>query len=114
MTSSSHAFGNDAIIRVSVMVLETLTGARPFAGATPEHVLTALLRSEYHLPGASAEMRALDAIVQRCRAKDPRDRYVSASELAAELGPGLARYEGRRTHQGVAGPDGSMVITGDA
>ena len=74
---------------------------------------TALLRSEYHLPGTSAEMRALDAIVQRCLAKDPRDRYGSASELASELVPALARCEGISAPQPIAGADGSMVITRD-
>ncbi|HEY6894189.1 MAG TPA: hypothetical protein VI258_08480, partial [Rhodanobacteraceae bacterium] len=54
---------------------------------------TALLRNDYHLPGASPEWRMLDAIVQRCIAKDPRDRYASASELARELVPALARCE---------------------
>jgi len=39
-------------------------------------------------------MRTLDAIVQRCVAKDPRDRYASASELGRELVPALARCEG--------------------
>jgi serine/threonine protein kinase len=45
---------------------------------------------EYHLPGASPEIRRLDAIVQRCIAKDPRDRYGSAAEIAIDLVPALA------------------------
>ena len=51
----------------------------------------ALVQSDYHLPGDSAEIRALDAVVQRCLAKDPRDRYASAAELATDLAPALAR-----------------------
>ena len=61
-------------------------------------VLTALLRSEYHLPGQSPEMRMLDAIVQRCLAKDARGRYASASELASNLVPALARCEDIQRH----------------
>src|SRR5262249_11556167 len=81
---------------IGVMVVETVTGTRPFAGQTPEQVLTALLRSEYHLPGASPEIRALDAIVRQCLAKDPRDRYGSAAELPRALVPPLAPC--RRRH----------------
>ena len=82
------------IFAIGVMVVETLVGARPFGGQTPQEILTALLQSEYHLPGASAEIRALDAIVQRCLAKDARDRYGSAAELATDLVPTLARCGG--------------------
>jgi len=96
------------------MVVEKITGVRPFTGHSAEQVLTALLRSEYHLPAATAELRTLDGIVQRCLAKDPRDRFGSASELARELVPALARCEAmgagaaREVAQPVA-PDGSAV-----
>ena len=74
------------IFAVGVMVVETLTGTRPFGGATQQKVLLALLQGEYHLPGDSAETRRLDPIVQRCLAKDPRDRYGTSAELAKDLG----------------------------
>jgi tRNA A-37 threonylcarbamoyl transferase component Bud32 len=89
------------LFAIGVMVVETLTGARPFGGHTPEALLTALLRSEYHLPGTSAEVRALDAVVQRCVAKDARDRYGSAAELAKDLVPTLARCGGFDAHRGL-------------
>ena len=81
------------IFAIGVMTVETLVGERPFGGQTTHEVLTALLNSEYHFPGESIEIRALDAVVQRCLAKDPRDRYGSASEAAKELVPALARCE---------------------
>ena len=86
------------IFAIGVMVVETFVGERPFVGQTPEEILRALLHSEYHLPGESIEIRALDSVVQRCLAKDPRDRYGSASEVASALVPTLARcagFEGR-------------------
>src|SRR5215510_7676101 len=82
------------IFAIGIMTVETLVGERPFGGQTPHEVLTTLLNSEYHLPGTSFEIRALDAVVQRCLAKDPRDRYGSASEVAKELVPALARCAG--------------------
>jgi eukaryotic-like serine/threonine-protein kinase len=78
------------LFAVGVMVVETLVGARPFGGQHPQEVLTALLQREYHLSGDSAEIRALDAVVQRCLARDPRDRYGSAAELAKDLVSALA------------------------
>jgi eukaryotic-like serine/threonine-protein kinase len=78
------------IFAIGVMVVETLTGSRPFTGPTQQEILLALLQSEYHLPGESAEIRALDVIVQRCLAKDARDRYGSAAELAQIWFPNLA------------------------
>jgi serine/threonine protein kinase len=95
------------LFAIGVMVVETLIGTRPFSGQTPEQVLTALLSSEYHLPGASPEIRMLDAIVQRCLAKDPRDRYGSAAELARDLVPALIRCEGLGAPQ--RGPDQSAA-----
>ena len=79
------------IFAVGVMVVETFVGLRPFDGQTRHEMLSTLLHSDYHLPGESAEIRALDAVVQRCLAKDPRDRYSSAAEAAGELVPVLAR-----------------------
>jgi serine/threonine protein kinase len=104
------------LFAIGVMVVETLTGMRPFTGHTPEQVLTALLSGEYHLPGISAETRTLDAIVQRSLAKDPRDRYGSAAELAADLVPALARGDGvfrPSPGHGPSGADGSLITRGD-
>jgi serine/threonine protein kinase len=82
------------IFAIGVMVVETFVGARPFDGQTPHEILATLLHSDYHLPGESIEIRALDAVVQRCLAKDPRDRYGSATEVARELVFTLARCDG--------------------
>jgi eukaryotic-like serine/threonine-protein kinase len=82
------------LFAIGVMAVETLTGVRPFTGTTPQETLLALLHNDYHLPGASPEIRALDVVIQRCLAKDVRDRYSSASELAKDLVPALARCEG--------------------
>lgn len=97
------------IFAIGVMVVETVVGARPFEGQTPHEIITTLLHSDYHLPGESPEIRALDAVVQRCLAKDPRDRYSSASEVAAELVPVLARCAGLDACHGVMTPDAPVL-----
>ena len=71
------------------MVVESLTGQRPFRGRTPQEVMSAVLRDSYQLSADGVDMGALDRIVQRCLAKDPSDRYGSAAELAADLIPAL-------------------------
>ena len=93
------------IFAIGVMLVETVVGARPFGGQTPHEIITSVLHSDYHLPGESVEIRALDAAVQRCLAKDPRDRYGSASEVAKELVPTLARCAGVEAFRGVMIPD---------
>jgi GAF domain-containing protein len=89
------------IFAIGVMLVETFTGARPFGGKTQPEIVTALLQSGYQLPGDSAEIRALDAIVQRCLAKDPRDRYGTALELAKDLVPTLGHCRGLDAYQGL-------------
>jgi tRNA A-37 threonylcarbamoyl transferase component Bud32 len=93
------------LFAIGVMVVETLVGARPFNGQTPHEIITSLLHNDYHLPGESPEIRALDVVVQRCLAKDPRDRYGSASEAASELVPTLARCSNVALHQSKTMPD---------
>ena len=93
------------IFAIGVMVVETFTGVRPFTGQSMEQALAALLHSEYHLPGTAPEIRTLDAIVQRCIAKDPRDRYGSAAELATDLVPMLAACTGLRAPDAAEAPD---------
>ena len=77
------------IFSIGVMVVESLTGRRPFGGRTPQEIVSAVLRDSYRLPGDAVEVQALDRIVQRCLAKDPSERYASAAELAGELVPAL-------------------------
>ena len=63
---------------------------RPFRGQSTHEILTAVLNGNYHLPGEMPEIRALDAVVQQCLARDRRDRYGSAAELKNALIPMLS------------------------
>ena len=80
------------VFSVGVMVVEALTGRRPFGGRTHAELLTAVLHGSYHLEGASKESRLLDAVLQKCLAKDPAERYASAAETQRELIPAIRQY----------------------
>lgn len=77
------------LFSVGVMIVEALTGSRPFRGETYNDVLRAIAGEPYHLPSTLAEMSALDALLQRCLAKEPSDRPASAAALLQELVPAL-------------------------
>ena len=79
------------IFALGVMLVEMLTGGRPFQGKTYGEVLQAILNDVYRLPGSSPQIRALDGLVQRCLAKEPHDRFSSADALRREVIPALRR-----------------------
>ena len=59
-----------------------LTGHRPFENS-------ATLRADYHLPSDFPNQPALDAILLRCMATAPGERFSSAQELVGVLIPAL-------------------------
>jgi serine/threonine-protein kinase len=73
------------VFAVGVMVAEMVTGTRPFRGATYLEILNAVLIEPYHLPGATPAIRRLDALLQQCLAKDPRNRLASVATLRTLL-----------------------------
>ena len=77
------------VYAVGVMLYELLTGTVPFKGSTPLNVLTAQLTEAPDRPRARAPQRdisaALEAVVTHALAKDPRDRYATATALALAI-----------------------------
>ncbi|HEX6644257.1 MAG TPA: serine/threonine-protein kinase [Gemmatimonadales bacterium] len=77
------------IYAVGAMGYELITGRPPFVGGTPQQVLAAHVTqppepvSRYR-PGVSP---ALEAVIMRCLAKRPADRFQTADELHAQLEP---------------------------
>jgi eukaryotic-like serine/threonine-protein kinase len=74
---------------LGIILHELLTGQPPFGGDTVPQLCTAILSRE---PQPIAAVRAdvpeaLAAIVRRCLAKKPDERFASASELARALLP---------------------------
>ena len=69
------------------VLYEMLSGRRAFAGETPADTLAALLQGEPEpLSPRSRNLPAgLEAVVRRCLAKRPEERYPSAQELLGAL-----------------------------
>jgi eukaryotic-like serine/threonine-protein kinase len=70
------------IFAVGVMLVEALTGRRPFEGES--YVERTRPRAPLALP-VSPLRAAVDELLRRCLAVDPRDRYGSAAELRDDL-----------------------------
>jgi eukaryotic-like serine/threonine-protein kinase len=77
------------IFSLGVMVVEALTGRRPFSGRTHAELLTAVLQGSYHLECDSRELKCLDEALQKCLAKDPADRFASVAKAQQELIPAI-------------------------
>jgi len=75
------------VYALGVVLYEMLTGRRPFAGKTPMAVLLQAARSRPAPP--STEVRGLDphwdAVILRCLAWEPAERYRDGSEVLAAL-----------------------------
>jgi eukaryotic-like serine/threonine-protein kinase len=72
---------------LGIVLYELLTGTVPFTGETPVEIAMKHLSA---IPDPPSERRhevphALDMVVLRALAKDPRDRYQSAEEMDADL-----------------------------
>ena len=88
-TADPHLDGRVDIYAIGVLGYEMLAGHPPFHGLTPQQTLAAHVTQtptpvSAIRPGVSS---ALDAVVMRCLAKRPADRYQTADELAAALEP---------------------------
>jgi serine/threonine protein kinase len=81
------------IYSVGVLAYELLTGRPPFAGDSPQAVLTAhLVQPPAPLSAHRADIPpALADIVMRCLAKQPAERWQTADELLRRLDPMAVR-----------------------
>jgi len=78
------------VFSVGVMLVEALTGRRPFQGKTITELLTAMLRAPFHLDGEGETVRKVEEVLARCLAREKDVRFGSIEELEREIMPLLA------------------------
>ncbi len=82
-----HLDGRVDLFAVGAILYECVTGQRPFAAASHQALLSAIL-SEHPTPVASLRPEAppqLDRVLDKAMAKAREDRYANASELIGDL-----------------------------
>jgi serine/threonine-protein kinase len=81
------------VYAVGALLYHLVTGRPPFSGQDVGVTLTLVLTKEPERPRAIAANvpEALEVVIQRAMAKDPRDRFQSMAELGAALAPFDAR-----------------------
>jgi serine/threonine protein kinase len=77
------------IFSLGVMVVEALTGRRPFVGNTIFELQNAMATQPYCIPGDAPEVADLNAVLQRCLAYERQQRYANITEVRAALLPAL-------------------------
>jgi hypothetical protein len=77
------------IFALGVMLVEALTGRRPFDRPSYPELLSAILHEEFHIPGERAELADIDRIIRRCLAPDCSSRFASVAAFQRELMPAL-------------------------
>jgi serine/threonine protein kinase len=96
-----------------VMLYQMVTGQLPFPGDTSTEVLAKILASEpAEMPAIGGGVQPLARIIRRCLEKNPRDRYVDASDLAQQLKKARHLPSGRTRRVAVA--VGLVCIVGAA
>lgn len=79
------------IFALGVILVELLTGSKPFIGKTVYEIMGAMLKSQYHLPGNSREIKELDENIQKTIAKNPKDRFGSIAEMQEKIIPAIRK-----------------------
>lgn len=104
------------LFSVGVVLYEMLSGQKPFAGRNSAEVFTKLL----HAPAPDLRLILPDipdgirAIVTRCLAKAPEDRFASAQEMAVALQEAAAAYGAAYADRTIIMPAPAAATIGDA
>ncbi len=100
-----EADGRTDIFSFGAVLYEMVTGQKAFTGTSQASLISAILRDEPK-PISQAQPTsppALDRVVRTCLAKDPEERWQSASDLKREL-----RWIGEGSQSGASAPVGAV------
>jgi hypothetical protein len=89
--------GRSDLFSLGIILYEMLTGQRPFSGALPTVMFKTVYEEIVPLRDLKPEIPAeIEKIALRCLAKDPRQRYATASDLLADLAKFQAAQAGTK------------------
>jgi TolB-like protein/cytochrome c-type biogenesis protein CcmH/NrfG len=95
--------GRTDLFAVGAVLLEMLTGAPAFPGATPMARMAATLSPEPERVAVAGAPAGMDEVLARALARDPAERYGGAGEFLADL-------RGLQEGRGVAPGGGRLAI----
>jgi GAF domain-containing protein len=83
---SGAAVGAESdIFALGVILVETLTGRRPFKGRTQAELLHSMLTQPLCLPNEINDIPPLDQALRKCLAKNPSQRFRTIAEAKVEI-----------------------------
>jgi hypothetical protein len=97
------------VFALGAMTFECLTGRNPFVGVDAAQTVAAIFHEPVHLEGEGREVQELDALLQRCLAKDREERFPTVAEMQARLLPVLRRSP-PLPGGGRGGPEGDTTL----
>jgi len=83
---SGDAVGEESdIFALGVMLVETLTGKRPFQGRTQAELLQSILTEPLRLPDEINDIPQLNQALRKCLAKNASERFPTIAEAKIEI-----------------------------
>jgi eukaryotic-like serine/threonine-protein kinase len=91
---SGGAVGEESdIFALGVMLVEALTGERPFQGRNQAELLRSILTQPLCLPAEVDDLPQLNRALQKCLAKNVSERFRNTAEAKAEIITALQAME---------------------
>jgi serine/threonine protein kinase len=73
------------IFALGVILVEALTGERPFQGRTQAELTRSILTQSLHLPAVINDQPQLNQALRKCLAKNASERFRTIAEAKVEI-----------------------------